>query len=57
MSGAGFIPSNFNAETSEASLIEERTDDYYFRNNPLLEQPLTTFFNSMELLYQFKGVG
>ena len=57
VSGAGFIPSNFNAETSEASLIEERTDDYYFRNNPLLEQPLTTFFNSMELLYQFKGVG
>ena len=26
MSGTGFIPSNFNAETSDASIREERTD-------------------------------
>ena len=57
MSGAGFTPSNFNAATSEASFIEERTDDYYFRNNPLLGQPLTTFFNSMAVPHQFGGLG
>ena len=28
MSGAGFTPSNSNAETSDASIIEERTDRY-----------------------------
>ena len=32
MSGTGFTPSNFNAETSDASIREERTDSYqYFR--------------------------
>ena len=43
MSGAGFIPSNFNAETSDASIREERTDDHYFHNDPLLEQLLSEF--------------
>ena len=57
VSGAGFIPSNFNAETSEASLSEERTDSYHFSDNSLLMQLLTTFFNSMALPYQFNGVG
>ena len=27
MSGAGFTPSNFNAETSDVAIREERTDD------------------------------
>jgi hypothetical protein len=44
VSGAGFIPSNFNTETSDASIREERTDSYYFRNNSLLGQPLTEGF-------------
>ena len=54
MSGTGFIPSNFNAETSDASIREERTDRYHISDNALLVQPLTTFFDSMELLFQFK---
>ena len=36
VSGAGFTQSNFNAETSDASIIEERTDDYHVSDNPLL---------------------
>jgi hypothetical protein len=57
MSGTGFIPSNFNAGTSDASIREERTDRYHISDNALLEQPLTTFFNSMEVPYQFRGLG
>jgi len=36
VSGAGFIPPNFNAETFGARIIEERTDDYDISDNPLL---------------------
>jgi hypothetical protein len=39
MSGTGFIPSNFNAETSDASIREDRTDNYGVNHNSLLEQP------------------
>ena len=40
MSGTGFMPSNFNAAASDASIREERTDIHYFRSESLLEQLL-----------------
>ena len=46
MSGTGFIPSNSNAGTSDASIIEECTDRYHISDNALLVQPLTTVFDS-----------
>ena len=57
MSGTGFNPSNFNAGTSDASIREERTDRYHISDNALLVQPQTTFFNSIEVPYQFRGLG
>ena len=39
VSGTGFIPSNSNAGTSDASIREERTDHYHIADNALLVQP------------------
>jgi len=55
VSGARFTLSNFNVATSDASIIEERTDSYHISDNSLLMQLLTTFFNSMAFPHQFGG--
>jgi hypothetical protein len=57
VSGTGFIPSNSNAGTSDASIIEECTDHYLNSDNALLVQPLTAFFDFAEFLHQFGGAG
>ncbi len=52
MSGTGFIPPNFNAETSDASIREDRTDNYDFHHNSLLEQPA----NEKILISQYSNI-
>ena len=54
VSGTGFIPSNFNAETSDASIREDRTDNHHISDDSLLERLLTEAFDFPRFLVQFK---
>ena len=40
MSGAGLTPSNFNAEASDASIREDRTDSHHIADDSLLARLL-----------------